>query len=141
MKQQSLNLFVYGTLRKGFHHQAYEYITRYFDFVAEAKVKAVMVDKGDFPAAAPVETENYVVGELYKIRNQSEFDYAFAQLDDYEGLCVEEGEVPLYRREIVIADTGNEKVAAWVYWYNRSVEGYPLIESGDILDFINKKST
>ncbi len=135
MKQQSLYLFVYGSLRKSFHHPAYEYITRYFHFIANAKVKAVMVDMGDFPAAGPVEFDNYIVGELYKIKNQSEFDYAFAQLDDYEGLCVEAGETALFRRELVAVECETEKINAWVYWYNGNLEGFPIIKSGDILDF------
>ncbi len=139
MKQQSLYLFVYGSLRKGFHRPAYEYIARYFDFIANAKVKAVMVDMGDFPAAGPVEFDNYIVGELYKIKNQSEFDYAFAQLDDYEGLCVEAGETALFRRELVVVESEADNINAWVYWYNGNIEGFPIITSGDILDFkINK---
>lgn len=140
MKSKCSYLFVYGSLRKGFQHSAYNYIKRYFDFVADAKTKGVMVDMGEFPAASPSNDAHYIVGELYQLKNLSEYDFAFAQLDDYEGLCVEAGEIPMFRRELVIAETETDNKEAWVYWFNDSIEGYPLIASGDILDFLNKKS-
>ena len=35
-------LFVYGSLRKGFHHPAYQYISGHFDFIGPATVKSIV---------------------------------------------------------------------------------------------------
>ena len=79
-------LFVYGSLRSGFHHPAYEYISRYFKLVDNAKIKGVLYDMGEYPAAIPTNEENFIIGELYTIINADEFSWAIAQLDDYEGI-------------------------------------------------------
>ncbi|MBI1343945.1 MAG: gamma-glutamylcyclotransferase [Terrimonas sp.] len=138
-KPVTYNLFVYGSLRKGFQSPVYEYISNYFDFVAEAKVRGLMVDMGDYPAAIPGNDGHFIVGELYTIKHPHEFGWAFGQLDDYEGVNVEVGETQLYRRELteVITDKGNQP--AWIYWYNQDVSGKPIVESGDILQYIAEK--
>ena len=51
------NLFVYGSLRKGFQSNAYEYISRFFTLVGNAKVKGRLVDMGTYPAGVPAEGE------------------------------------------------------------------------------------
>ena len=65
-------LFVYGSLRSGFRSAAYEYISRYFDLVGDAKVKGLLFDLGDYPAAKPTDEEKFIVGELYSIRNKKQ---------------------------------------------------------------------
>ena len=57
-------LFVYGSLRSGFRSPAYEYISRYFDLVAEAKVKGELFDLGTYPAAKPTTKNKFIIGEL-----------------------------------------------------------------------------
>ena len=79
-------------------------------------------------------------GELYTINNPQEFSWAIGQLDDYEGLNVEEGETPLYKREEVIAYRKGEPYTAWIYWYNLDITGKPEIESGDVLEYLQKKN-
>jgi gamma-glutamylcyclotransferase (GGCT)/AIG2-like uncharacterized protein YtfP len=133
------HLFVYGSLRSGFHSPAYEYISKYFDFIAEGRVKGQMFDLGSYPGAVPTTEEHYIIGELYKIKDVEELSWALAQLDDYEGVAVEEGEEQLYRREPVEVSAANQMVRAWIYWYNSNVEGRPLIASGDMMDYLSKK--
>jgi gamma-glutamylcyclotransferase (GGCT)/AIG2-like uncharacterized protein YtfP len=141
MAQEHHQLFVYGSLRKGFRHPAYDYISRYFSFVCNARIKGVLCDMGSYPAATPVTEESYITGELYSIKNEEEFSWALEQLDDYEGLHVETGEKPLFRREITIVYRGdNEKTQAWVYWFNGDTEGKPLIASGDVLEYLQEKT-
>jgi gamma-glutamylcyclotransferase (GGCT)/AIG2-like uncharacterized protein YtfP len=140
MGQQNIfHLFVYGSLRSGFHSPAYEYISRYFNFVGDAKVKGKLYDLGEYPAAVPVDTDDFIIGELYVIKNQSEYSWAIGQLDDYEGVDVEEGETQLYRRELADIYIGDTIVKAWIYWYNGDVTDKPLVCSGDILDYLKKK--
>ncbi len=132
-------LFVYGSLRRGFEHPAYEYIGHYFHFVGHARVKGLVYDLGEYPAALPTEENKYIIGEVYAIKNPDEFSYAIAQLDDYEGVNQEDG-FSLYRREMVRVFLEDGAVTdAWIYWYNSIVEGAPLVESGDVLAYHNEK--
>jgi len=52
-------LFVYGSLRSGFNAPAYEYISRYFQLVSTAKVRGVLYDMGDYPAAIPTNDDHF----------------------------------------------------------------------------------
>ena len=132
-------LFVYGSLRSGFRSPAYEYISRYFDLVGDAKVKGRLYDLGDYPAAKPADDEKFIIGELYRIRNEKEFSWAIGQLDDYEGVNVAYDETLLYRRDITEVSIDNKTTKAWIYWYHGDVEGKPVIESGDVLQHMQKK--
>lgn len=132
-------LFVYSSLRRGFQESAYTYLTRYFNYIADAKIKGILSDFGDKSVATPTEEEYFIKGELYKL-NIDNASFVFGQLDDYEGLNPEEGKTPLYRREIaaVYADDGTQG-EAWVYWYNGDVNGKPVISSGDVLEYMKSK--
>src|SRR5438552_7310903 len=99
MSNNIFQLFVYGSLRSGFRNPAYQYLARYFHHVGDAMVKGKLYDMGEFAAAVATEKERFIHGELYEINEPSEFDWAIAQLDDYEGINVEAGERPLYKRE------------------------------------------
>jgi gamma-glutamylcyclotransferase (GGCT)/AIG2-like uncharacterized protein YtfP len=131
-------LFVYGSLRSGFKSHAYEYISRFFSFDGVAKVNGKLFDLGPYPAAVPA-TGAFIAGELYTIKNESEFNWAIGQLDDYEGVSAESDEIQLYRRELVDVFTEHATIIAWIYWYNGSVEGKPLIESGDLIQYLQQK--
>jgi gamma-glutamylcyclotransferase (GGCT)/AIG2-like uncharacterized protein YtfP len=139
MPAQSYKLFVYGSLRKGFQSPAYDYISRYFNFVSSAKVKGLLYDMGDYPAAVPTPEEKFITGELYELKKPVEFDWAFAQLDDYEGLNTEGEELSLYMRDIAEVVYRNERTDAWVYWYNGDTQNRPIVSSGDILDYLKEK--
>ena len=133
-------LFVYGSLRSGFKSHAYDYISRFFSFVGDAKVKGKLFDLGTYPAGVPSDDESYIIGELYTIKHQPEFGWAIGQLDDYEGVAVESDEIQLYHRglaDVIINDT---TTPAWIYWYMGSVEGKPLIESGDMIQYLQQKN-
>jgi gamma-glutamylcyclotransferase (GGCT)/AIG2-like uncharacterized protein YtfP len=133
------HLFVYGSLRSGFKSQAYEYISRFFNFVGEAKVKGQLFDLGQYPAGIPADKEAFIIGELYEIKNIHEFSWAIGQLDDYEGINVEAGEKQLFRREQTDVFINDKIVKAWIYWYNGDVSGKPLISSGDLIEYLHKK--
>jgi gamma-glutamylcyclotransferase (GGCT)/AIG2-like uncharacterized protein YtfP len=134
-------LFVYGSLRSGFRHPAYGYISRYFSFVSLAKIKGIVCDAGSYPAALPATDESFVIGELYEIKNEDEFDWAIAQLDDYEGLNAEEGETCLFKREITeVYLNDSPKTQAWVYWFNGDITNKPVITSGDALQYYQEKN-
>lgn len=132
-------LFVYSSLRTGFHNHSHQYISQYFKLVGNGRVQGILFDKGDYPVAKPTAEEKYITGELYAIKDEMEADYAFAQLDDYEGLVVEIGETPLYKREQVTVFCNNLPYSSWIYWYNGPVAGLPQIESGDVMEYWKNK--
>jgi gamma-glutamylcyclotransferase (GGCT)/AIG2-like uncharacterized protein YtfP len=140
MSNETYHLFVYGSLRSGFRNPVYKYLTQYFHLLGDAVVRARLYDAGTHPVAAASEDDHYINGELYAINKPEEFSWAIEQLDDYEGLNTEEGETPLYRREQVEVYQNGEPVTAWIYWYNKSIEGMPAIETGDVLKYLQEKN-
>ena len=140
MDQAPYYLFVYGSLRSGFHHPAYQYISDYFTLVGDAKVKGILYDMGAYPAAIETGEDKFIIGELYKIKNEDEFGWAMGQLDDYEGLIVEEGETPLYQRAKTPVWIKDHLQEAWIYWYNSDIQNRPVIESGDVLQYWKQKN-
>ena len=132
------HLFVYGSLRKGFQSPVYEYISQFFEFVGDATVRGRLYDLGTYPAAVPTTEEAFITGELYRIRNEHEFSWAMGQLDDYEGLTVEAGETPLYRRDVCAIRINGQEISAWVYWFNGDVSAKPVIASGDMMEYLNQ---
>lgn len=141
MKQKHQQLFVYGSLRRGFRHPAYNYISRYFSFLSNARIKGILHDMGNYPAATPATGESFITGELYTIKNDEQFSWAIEQLDDYEGLNIEPGEKALFKREITdVYTSDDEKTQAWVYWFNGDTAGKPVIDSGDVLEYFQEKT-
>ncbi|HEX8356669.1 MAG TPA: gamma-glutamylcyclotransferase family protein [Segetibacter sp.] len=140
MEDKVLKLFVYGSLRSGFHHPAYGYISKYFTLISPATVKGKLYDLGDYPAAIPTNDEAFIVGELYELKSSEDFAWAIEQLDAYEGVNPDEGEPRLYKRELAEVYYNGQTTHAWIYWYSHEIEDQPLIPSGDIFDFIANKS-
>lgn len=135
MPADNYQLFVYGSLRSGFHHPAYAYISHHFILAGDARVKGRLYDMGEYPAAVPAVGEYYIIGELYRIKHEPGFARAMEEIDDYEGVHPQQGAPPLYRREITTVYIGGQTTTAWIYWYNREVTGRPLIASGDVLAY------
>ena len=140
MNNDTYQLFVYGSLRSGFQHAAYQYISRHFKLIGDARVEGKLYDKGEYAVALPCSGERFIVGELYEINTPAEFSYAIGQLDDYEGLYVEEGETPLFKRETVTVHCNNQQYTAWIYLFNGPVEGLPEIATGDVLLYLQQKN-
>jgi gamma-glutamylcyclotransferase (GGCT)/AIG2-like uncharacterized protein YtfP len=143
MEQAIQHLFVYSSLRSGFQHPAYAYISKYFLLEAEGTVKGKLYDKETLIVGVPTDENLYIKGELYHIKEPSELSWALAQLDDYEGVQQDEddntSEPPMYKRAITTVYHNGKSCDAWVYWYNRTISRGRLIESGDMLDYLQKK--
>jgi gamma-glutamylcyclotransferase (GGCT)/AIG2-like uncharacterized protein YtfP len=127
------HIFVYGTLRSDYHHKAHSYIAKYFTLKGKACVRGKLYDCIEYPAGLPDEENFFIIGELYEIKDASEFSKALQELDDYEGSYDNAGEPALFRRETVKVLYGADEVQAWIYWFNRPITGYQRIISGDIL--------
>lgn len=142
MQTHSHFLFVYGSLLSGFKSPAYEYISKYFKLRGNASVKGTIYDMGTFPVGTSHDTGRIIRGELYEIRNPKELSFILAQLDDYEGLYPDDGEDIYYKRELVTATTeARDEVIAWIYWYNKDVEGKPVIDSENMMDYLERKQS
>lgn len=102
-------------------------------------MRGLLYDLGTYPAAKPCIENNFIIGELYQVRNEKEFAWAIGQLDDYEGVTVAFDEMQLYRREVAEVQINNKTTHAWMYWYNGSIEGKPVIKSGDVLEYMEQK--
>ncbi len=140
MNNFPIRIFVYSSLRSGFQHAAYEYISKYFTLETEAYTKGKLFDLGNNIVGIPVAENYFIKGELYVIKNQDDFSWALAQLDDYEGIQNDEEEKPLYVRQTTTVYFGNlQKEQAWVYWFNQPVNDGLFIESGDILAYLQDK--
>ncbi len=133
------NLFVYGSLRSGFNNPAYTYISKYFTLVGTAYTKGKLYQLPEFPAGVPTNENYHIKGELYAIKVPAECSWAFAQLDDYEGVQAEEDELPLYKRALTSVKINDQDEQAWVYWYNGSVEQGQFIAEGDLLAYLKQK--
>jgi gamma-glutamylcyclotransferase (GGCT)/AIG2-like uncharacterized protein YtfP len=83
------NLFVYGSLRSGFHNPAYQYLSKYFTLIGEGIVKGKLFDKSGYPIAVPTNKEKFITGELYAINSPAKFSYAIGQIDNHEGVHIE----------------------------------------------------
>jgi gamma-glutamylcyclotransferase (GGCT)/AIG2-like uncharacterized protein YtfP len=133
------NLFVYGSLRSGFNNPAYTYISKYFTLLGTGYVKGKLYQLPEFPAGVSSEDDHLIKGELYVIKVPAECSWAIAQLDDYEGVQAEEGEIPLYKRVLTSVQINGQEEQAWIYWYNGSLENGVLIEGGDLLAYLKQK--
>jgi gamma-glutamylcyclotransferase (GGCT)/AIG2-like uncharacterized protein YtfP len=140
MSAQIIQLFVYGSLRQGFNNPFFDFIRNHFDYVGPATVKGTLYDLGDYPAGIPSQ-ENTIVGELYAAKSEADFNWAIAQLDDYEGLHLEEGEHAKYRREIATITHNGLESQSWMYWYTGDVSGERIIPSGDVMDYVRSRSS
>jgi gamma-glutamylcyclotransferase (GGCT)/AIG2-like uncharacterized protein YtfP len=140
MKNNIFQLFVYGSLRSGFRNPAYQYLARYFHLLGDATVKGKLYDMGEYAAAIATNEERFIHGELYEINEPSEFDWAIAQLDDYEGINMEAGEHPMYKREAVNAYLNGTEQKTWIYWFNSDTSGYPEVTSGDMMQYLQQKN-
>ena len=140
METTTFQLFVYGSLRSGFRNPAYQYIAGFFKLKGEALVKGKFYDKGKYPVAVHTEEDAFITGELYIANSADEFNWAIAQIDDYEGLNVELGEKPLYKRDLVQVFQDGQATTAWIYWYNETVEGLPELTTGDLLKYLQEKN-
>lgn len=134
------HLFVYGSLRSGFRNPAYQYIANYFTLVDEAVVQGKLYDNGEYPVAIPTQQDTFITGELYLAKSKEAFEWAISQLDDYEGLNVENGETPSCKRVLVDAYVNKKPVTSWIYWYAEDVEQMEEIVTGDIMKYLQEKN-
>ncbi len=133
-------LFVYGTLRRGLGGTPRAALERHARWEGRGRLAGRLFMAEGYPAAvAAPEGSQWVVGDLYRVWRPAPL---FAVLDRYEDARLggpadrppDRRSLGEYRRERhrIAAEDGSPRLA-WVYLYNRSVEGLTPIASGDFL--------
>lgn len=127
MSEEGLQLlFVYGTLRRGSSHEMALWLAREAECLGEGEVQGRLVRVSYYPGL--VAGENRVKGDVYRVRPE-----LWQKLDAFEEV---RGRVDdEYRREKVEVATLQGSLTAWVYWYQRGIEGLEVIEGGDWFEF------
>lgn len=131
-------LFVYGTLRPPFANPFARFLRQCSQHVGAATFPGVLLDLGSpgvlsYPGAIyqPNATTD-VAGTVYDISSYKEFVLAY--LDEYEG--VGEFDQPNeYIRTVIPVRCNGVVVDCWVYLYNHSADGKPIIASGDYVHY------
>lgn len=125
-------LFVYGTLRRDTESEMAHLLARYADVVGEGTYRGRLYQVDYYPGVVPSDDPaDRVRGEVYSLRNPR---IALPQLDRYEGCGPGFREPTEYvRRQEEIVLTGGTACTAWVYVYNRPVDGLVWIRPGDFL--------
>ena len=128
MDPHATYLFTYGTLMQGFDNP----------FAGRLRENAVYEGRGYFSgllyliswypgAVIDKNASSKVHGEIYRLTAP---EALFVELDDYEDVFEDE-KSSLYLRKTISITTENEaSIDCWVYLYNQSVAGLPLIEDG-----------
>lgn len=118
-----MRIFVYGSLR---HKQGNSHWMTNAQLLGDFSIDNYQLySLGHYPGAVP--GNGTVHGEVYRIDN--------ATLAELDALRTRGGE---YARQLIQTPYGS----AWMYVYQRPVDGLKLIESGDWLDRVsNNKST
>jgi gamma-glutamylcyclotransferase (GGCT)/AIG2-like uncharacterized protein YtfP len=125
-------LFVYGTLRRDPARKTHPLLAGSAQFLGEALCRGRLYRIDDYVGLVPSNgPQDLVRGEVYEL---GEPQILLPRLDDHEG-CGPRFSRPtefVRRSRAVWLDDGTI-LAAWVYLYNRSIDGLTRIESGDFL--------
>jgi gamma-glutamylcyclotransferase (GGCT)/AIG2-like uncharacterized protein YtfP len=123
------HFFFYGTLIPQYAPEHLREILVSFHFIGEGWLPGILYDFGNYPGAVfDVSTPAKVCGRVYHAPCD---DLLLAEFDRYEGydqLLPTEGEYIRQRRYVTLA-SGNV-VECWMYDYNWSTDGFPIIAGG-----------
>jgi gamma-glutamylcyclotransferase (GGCT)/AIG2-like uncharacterized protein YtfP len=137
MKMKNLPVFVYGTLRQGFGNHS-RYLEGKTRIIVNASAKGTMFSVGGFPALIESPMDKEIKGELVFIQPDN-YDKVLQSLDFLEGYRQHNLEMSMYlRKKVTVMTDGGVPVEAWVYYWNRSVKGLQLIESGCWKEYKNR---
>ncbi len=130
-------IFVYGTLLSGL---------RLHSFLQGATVRgaglvhAHLYDLGDYPGIidSPANDLSKVAGEVYAVSMP-----LLLQLDELEEVVPDNDAASLYlrRRIALVQPAEGLPDQVWCYLYNRSVQGFTRITSGDYKAYLSAKAT
>jgi gamma-glutamylcyclotransferase (GGCT)/AIG2-like uncharacterized protein YtfP len=126
-------LFVYGTLMRGFDHPMARLLSANADFVGEARCCGRLYLVKHYPGLVlSDDPADVVFGELYRLRAREEM---LREFDMYEA-CGEGFKPPTeyVRQMLKVTLDGGGANEAWTYIYNWPVAHLPRIASGRFLE-------
>ena len=126
-------LFVYGTLMRGFDHPMAQLLSRSADFVGSARCVGRLYLVKHYPGLVlSDDADDVVFGELFRLRQPAEL---LREFDMYEA-CGEGFAEPTEYLRLMLAVTVDDGAVneAWTYIYNWPIEGLPRIASGRFLE-------
>ena len=126
------DLFVYGTLMRGFDHPMAKLLSRSAEFIGDACCQGRLYMVKHYPGLVlSDDASDMVFGELFRLRTPQS---SLVTFDDYEG-CGPDVDEPQYLRQVlpVTFEDGTVK-EAWTYVYNRPVAKLKRIASGRFLE-------
>jgi len=126
------NLFVYGTLRKEAGGETARLLKHYAEFIGEGVCRGRLYKINDYPGIVrSADPADQVRGDVFRLR---EPEIMLPRLDQYEECGPGFHEPAEYiREEQEVRLENGEKLMAWVYIYNRPVDGLERIDSGDFM--------
>ena len=129
MINEGENLFVYGTLKQDIEHPMRDLLARFAEFVGTAAFQGKLYRVNEYPGAIRSDDlQDVVYGEIYALKEPAA---VLSTLDEYEDYEPGSPETSLYRREMTdITGADGRSMRAWIYLYNKSVEGLEAIPSG-----------
>lgn len=120
-QQSHEHLLVYGTLKQGYKNFHALNLTGKMQLITETEVKGALYNLGSYPGLT--EGSHDVAVELHKILDSS----VMPLLDQLEGWHANDDHV-YYRRECLQINAEEAgSIDAWIYLFNQTVTGYPLI--------------
>lgn len=127
-------IFLYGTLKREFHHEILNTIADDVEYVGETLLHGKMYDIGEYPGAIP-DDKAMIKGDVFRLIKPRK---VISVLDEYEGYYPRNLNQSEYlRRKEKLKLKNSKKIDAWIYWYNNSVEGKKLIRHRDYINYIN----
>lgn len=130
MKEKTVLLFVYGTLRVGFDGPMALWLRGVARAVGQGHLAGHLYRIDDYPGFVPGE-EGRVTGDLLALPDPVAI---LARLDEYEQCSDQWPQPHEYRRERVMVATPDGPVQAWTYIYAHDISGLPVIKGGDFLN-------
>ena len=118
-------IFVYGALRKGASN---DWRMKGAQWLGPAEVAGTLV-KIDWYPGLVLGGGSVVLGEVYEVGSE-----LMNELDEFEGIGLEDERNGEYHRVKVEVSFEGEPLNVWIYEWLKGVEGYPVVESGDLLD-------
>ena len=128
----SNNLFVYGTLMRGFDHPMAQLLSRGADLIGEARCQGRLYLVTHYPALVlSGDPADVVFGELYRLRAPGEL---LREFDMYEACGEGFAEPTEYIRQMLPVTLDDAQAEAWTYIYNWPVAQLSRIASGRFLE-------
>ncbi|MCQ8118348.1 gamma-glutamylcyclotransferase family protein [Methylomonas rosea] len=134
---QTQYLFVYGTLRRNRQNQRQHPFLDACDFISSASAFGELYEISGYPGAIAGGTA-LITGEIYLMQDP---ERTLSALDIYEECAAHFPQPHEYiRRELQVSLPGGQTVSAWIYLYNRSLDGLIRIDDGDYLNYLQEHS-